>query len=496
MNPLDEVLCEVLIMEQLPAIQAEFESLFEADVVEELARIYAILSRGDRAMEGVLAFTENFIRTKGLKAIEEVATTAINDPDQYVQTILNVHKHYDDLLDRAFGKDTRFIRAMDVAHQFFINQNAVADAARSSNKTSELLTRYVDSLLRKGGKNVEEQELELLLSNVITIFKYVSDKDVFEKQYQRRLAMRIVNNLSTSDEAETVMMAKLQQMCGLDYTTRMMKLFTDKNLSAEIAEQYRNHQEGKKGQVDFGIVALSKNHWPFERETEAFQLPGKLEESLEQFTSFYNTKYSGRKLELLQSKSKGEVVCNNLQRKYTFVVTTAQMAILLCFNSADQLRFGNLRDTLSMEAPLLVKNLQPMVKEKLLGVAGTSDKELPSEVPDSTVLMFNANFSHKKMKVDLTRFARAKDGAGKATEDDEVSKQIEMDRKNVVQAAIVRIMKMRKRMQHAQLMSEVIRQTTRFEPSVPTIKKCIEELIEKEYIRRAMDEADTYEYVA
>jgi len=52
--------------------------------------------------------------------------------------------------------------------------------------------------------------------------------------------MRIVNNLSTSDEAETVMMAKLQQVCGLDYTTRMMKLFADKNLSAEIAEQYRN----------------------------------------------------------------------------------------------------------------------------------------------------------------------------------------------------------------------------------------------------------------
>jgi len=173
-----------------------------------------------------------------------------------VQTILNVHKHYDDILDRAFSKDTRFVRALDVAHQFFINQNAVTEAAHSSNKTSELLTRYVDSLLRKGGKNVEEQELDTLLNNVvspfssndtttytvlqITIFKYISDKDVFEKQYQRRLAMRIVNNLSTSDEAETVMMTKLQQICGLDYTTRMMKLFTDKNLSAEIAEQYRN----------------------------------------------------------------------------------------------------------------------------------------------------------------------------------------------------------------------------------------------------------------
>jgi len=385
---------------------------------------------------------------------------------------------------------------MDVAHQFFINQNAVTDAARSSNKTSELLTRYVDSLLRKGGKNVEQQELELLLSNVITIFKYVSDKDVFEKQYQRRLAMRIVNNLSTSDEAETVMMAKLQQMCGLDYTTRMMKLFTDKNLSAEIAEQYRNHQEGKKGQVDFGIVALSKNHWPFERESDSFALPGKLEQSMKQFTSFYNTKYSGRKLELLLSKSKGEVICNSLQRKYTFVVTTAQMAVLLCFNSVDHIRFGQLRNKLVMDAALLVKNLQPMVKEKLLSVVDSDVRELPVDVADEVVLKFNGSFSHKKVKVDLTRFSRTKDGAGRMTEDDEVAKQIEMDRKNVVQAAIVRIMKMRKRMQHAQLMSEVIRQTTHFEPTVPTIKKCIEELIEKEYIRRAMDESDTYEYVA
>jgi len=93
-----------------------------------------------------------------------------------VQTILNIHKHYDDLLARAFGKDTRFIRAMDVAHQFFINQNAVTDAARSSNKTSELLVRYVDSLLRKGGKNVEEQELDMLLSNVVSLFPLRVDR--------------------------------------------------------------------------------------------------------------------------------------------------------------------------------------------------------------------------------------------------------------------------------------------------------------------------------
>lgn len=42
------------------------------------------------------------------------------------------------------------------------------------------------------------------------VFKYIDDKDVFQKFYSKMFAKRLVNQASASDDAESSMISKLK----------------------------------------------------------------------------------------------------------------------------------------------------------------------------------------------------------------------------------------------------------------------------------------------
>ena len=97
------------------------------------------------------------------------------------------------------------------------------------------------------------------------------------------------------------------------------------------------------------------------------------------------------------------------------------------------------------------------------------------------------------MRVNLQIPVRAEQRA----ESSEVAKTVDEDRKMLIQATIVRIMKARKTLRHNLLLPEVIAQVqSRFQPRVPDIKRAIDALIEKEFLTRVEGEKDVYAYVA
>lgn len=82
-----------------------------------------------------------------------------------------------------------------------------------------------------------------------------------------------------------------------------------------------------------------------------------------------------------------------------------------------------------------------------------------------------------------------------AAENKETHERVAADRNYETQAAIVRILKARKNIMHAELVAETIRVTrSRGTLDVAGIKRNIDKLIEKEFLER--EEDGSYSYVA
>jgi cullin 1 len=75
-------------------------------------------------------------------------------------------------------------------------------------------------------------------------------------------------------------------------------------------------------------------------------------------------------------------------------------------------------------------------------------------------------------------------------------KRVEEDRNAQIEACIMRIMKSRKTLGHTELMGEVFKISTLFQPKNSAIKKHIESLIDREYLERDTSATNVYKYLA
>ncbi|KAI0890223.1 Cullin-domain-containing protein [Annulohypoxylon maeteangense] len=483
--PLKKTCNKALIADHSAMLRDEFQVLLDNDREEDMARMYNLLSRIPDGLEPLRQKFETHVRNAGLNAVAKVASDAEKlEPKVYVEALLETHTRYQGLVKRAFADEPEFTRSLDNACREFVNRNDICKAG--SSKSPELLAKYTDVLLRKSGTGVEEAELDTTLTQIMTVFKYIEDKDVFQKFYSRMLARRLVHSSSSSDDAETSMISKLKEACGFEYTNKLQRMFQDMQISKDLNTGFKEHTKGlqlEKPALDSTYSILGTSFWPLTPPNTTFSPPAEIHTDIDRFTLFYRNKHEGRKLTWLWQLCKGELktgYCRSSKTPFTFQVSVYQMAVLLMFNSKDAHSYEDIASVTQLSSEALDPGIGILLKAKVLLMKPDGEKPGPGKM-----FHLNYDFKSKKIRVNLNVATKSE----QKQEEADTNKTIEEDRQLVLQSSIVRIMKARKKLKHAQLVGDTINQIkSRFVPRVSDIKKCIEILLDKEYLERLEDD--------
>lgn len=72
-----------------------------------------------------------------------------------------------------------------------------------------------------GSEKLSDQAIEETYEKVVKLLAYISDKDLFAEFYRKKLARRLLFDKSASDEHERLILTRLKQQCGAQFTSKV-----------------------------------------------------------------------------------------------------------------------------------------------------------------------------------------------------------------------------------------------------------------------------------
>eukprot|EP00899_Mesostigma_viride_P019647 jgi/Mesvir1/27684/Mv07403-RA.1 len=452
---------------------------------EDLRRMYTLFRRIPEGLSTMRSMMADYLKETGKELVTNPERS--KDPVDYVQQLLAQKDKFHKIISTSLHNDKSFQNALNQAFETFINLNP---------RSPEFLSLYVDEKLRKGLKGVSEEDVETTLDKVVMLFRYLQEKDVFEKYYKQHLAKRLLLGRSISDDAERSLILKLKTECGYQFTSKLEGMFTDIHTSEDTMLAFRQHLQdtgASMGGIDINVQVLTTVLWPVQPMGADSVLPPELAPCCECFKTFYLSKHTGRRLTWQTNMGTADIKATFANgARHELNVSTYQMCILLLFNTADELSYRDIARATDIPGPDLVRNLQSLACVK--GKNVLKKNPVGRDVDPEDVFSVNDTFTSKLYKVKVGTVIAQKESEPEKVE---TRAKVEEDRKPQIEAAIVRIMKSRRVLDHNNVVAEVTRQLgPRFVPKPAVIKTRIESLIEREFLERDKNDRRLYRYLA
>jgi hypothetical protein len=507
LHPLTKIrliqVCEkVMIQRYFDLFQYEFQFMLRDNKEKDMRRFYHLLSRIEGGLDNSSKTMNCYLLAVGNEIVEQTKIISVKDKidksHRLINNLLEFYVRYTEVVQKCFSNDLLFVRIMNKAFREIVNQDVGIFT------TAELLNFFVDHCL-KGNEKLLEDQLDETLTNVVQLFTHFNEKDMFLCAFRKSLSKRLLGR-KINEVVERSFISKLKDCCC--DVIKLEGMLVNIKQSTERQLLWKDYCLGLEEplSVDLSVTVLNDLYWPLWKQTD-FQLPTELLPCVHVFEQYYKSQNDAQKLTWLYNQ--GTCTINYLyvtkervRKKKELHLSVLQTCISLLFNESTKYTFQEMLDILGVSKEMLRFALYPLVYTKLRYIAnrGSKGKGKP-KVDGKTVMTINENdiFSIIPMTYPNKRIVYPP-GVNIKMEmkgSRQLKKKVNEERDVKMDLVLVRVMKMKNVLDIQELIAEATKQLIRFfKPNPRVMKKRIEGLMERGFMRRDDEETRLIHYCA
>ena len=304
--------------------------------------------------------------------------------------------------------------------------------------------------------------------------------------------MRLLHSQLAYQHLELLVLGLLKEQYGAQFTSKADGMLND----LQSQKENQNYKSDSCG-IEFSVQVLTTVFWPRVNEIQLV-LPTSMTNCVNSFTEYYQSVTETRKVSFTNALGRCVVEMNINDKTYELSVTTLQAVVLNLFNPNEN---GSVPTYTTKEVMRLLQLNKKYAKRVLHSLSCNKYIVLEKEPKSQQISMddrftSSSTFSHSKKKLILPM---QKSYLTKIFHE-RVPERVP-ERVVAIQAAIVRMMKLRRQMTHHELVDNVITELINILPTsgihinVKTVKRCIERVMDREYIERDEHQSDLIRYL-
>ena len=495
-NDINNINYEYLIKDNaqtLVDMDTGINKMFRTKRKDELSEAYQLFLYYPDSLKLIQSSFRAYIKERLLVLYNDKELS--KDPRKFAPALIDLKKEMDEIVLLCFANNT----------DFQDSENKEFSILMSKDLYPKQLAYYADYCMRTGFKGKAEDEIEKTLNDIISIFKNINSKLVFQTESEKKMSERLIKNASISMNNEKMFISKLKQESGVTYVNKMSEMISDLEKNKVESDGYKlSRSRGSPGGIKFDVQVISQSAWDISKSNmEKIEIPKFLQDCIDDFQNFYIGRHQQTKLIWCLSLSRVEIQYLYLKNKNISTSTLPQFLALYHLEKKGKLNLESIAQLLGCKVQKVIYDIRGLIFNPSFNPKGGIDKGVilsdidpqTKEFKNTTEISINMNFSVNRQKINTLPLAQKKSAAEIKEAEIEEAQIIKKYQDNILQASLTRIMKSRigQTTTHVWLVNETAKQVDLFKAQPQQIKENIEKLIEKNIIKR---NGPSYEYIA